>query len=86
MIYLDGKQFTDRATSYHYLIKQLGLPDYTGYNLDALWEVLNDKQSLKIEIYQPQTIVSNLGDYGWRLLKLFEDLNDSDQYLVKVRW
>lgn len=60
-----------------YLKKQFRMPDYQGNNLDALWDVLYHNQAIeKITIIHSNTLISNLGQYGESLIKLFSDLQE----------
>ena len=85
-IILDGSLFIDKETSYEYLIDQLALPEYTGYNLDALWDVLMDCPTMEIEIIHARDILDHLGDYGWLLLDVFGDLLYETDHDVYLRW
>ncbi|MGF3065871.1 barstar family protein [Facklamia sp. P12945] len=85
-IILDGQAFTDKETTYCYLIDRLNLPHYTGHNLDALWDVLGDSRPLEIEIYRARLILDQLNDYGRWLLDLFGDASIEMEHQVTLHW
>lgn len=87
MIYqLDGREFTNKEATYNYLIERLPLPDHTGHNLDALWDVLTDCEPLTIEIYYARDIFDSLEEYGRALLDLLGDLNEETHHHVIMYW
>ncbi len=85
-IELDGRQFIDKETAFNYLIANLELPDYTGRNLDGLWDALYDKDALDILIYNAREIPIQLDDYGISLLDLFGDLHRDTDHNVIFFW
>ncbi|MGX7108028.1 barstar family protein [Facklamia miroungae] len=85
-VLLDGQAFRDKETTYIYLINRLNLPTYTGYNLDALWDVLGDSQPLEIEIYRARLILDQLGDYGRAMLDLLGDASIEFNHEIILRW
>lgn len=87
-IYLDGNQFTDKETSYTYLIQELDLPDYTGHNLDALWDVFTEPASFPkdIIITNARQILDNLEDYGRSLLDLLGDVSKETGHIITFKW
>lgn len=44
MVIIDSRKLTDKESAHKYLKETLGLPDYYGNNLDALHDVLTEKQ------------------------------------------
>ena len=75
---INGKKCLDKNTTYDYLKLVLHLPNYFGNNLDALNDCLQEYfQNKTIIILNKELIVTNLGNYGERLLKVFEqaDIN-----------
>jgi len=53
-IILDGEQLCDREMAHAYLQEALGLPEYYGKNLDALYDCLTELQDVYIEIQKPK--------------------------------
>ncbi|UJF15443.1 barstar family protein [Jeotgalibaca sp. MA1X17-3] len=79
---LDGEKCTTKETTHHILKEGLGLPDYYGANLDALWDVLtSDFSERMIVIRHPESILKNLGGYGVSLLRLFEESKQENSHI-----
>lgn len=78
-IFLNGKEFVDKATTHSILKDKFELPDYYGRNLDALWDCLStDFSKTIITIQNPFLFEKNLGRYGAVLLRLFDELSASN--------
>jgi RNAse (barnase) inhibitor barstar len=71
MIILDGKKFIDREKSYTYLNEKFDF-DYYVKNLDALYDSLSMLVE-EIEIIDYAYLVKNMGDYGYKILRVFLD-------------
>lgn len=71
MIILDGKKFIDREKSYTYLNEKFDF-DYNVKNLDALYDSLSMLVE-EIEIIDYAYLVKNMGDYGYKILRVFLD-------------
>lgn len=82
---IDCKEFKD-VESFHKAMKRcLKLPEYYGENLDALWDVLTERNELNIKIVNKKYLLSNLGEYGEKIIQLFEDLREeSENYTIKI--
>ena len=83
---LNGLAFTDKEMSFSYLREIFDLPEYTGHNLDALWDVLLDLEASDILIYNAREILNQLDDYGLALLNLFGDLHQESDHNVLFFW
>lgn len=72
---LDGEKMTDKQTAHVYMQQQLNVPDYHGYNLDALYDALGvyDKE-LSIMLINKPEMMAQLGPYGERLVQTFWDV------------
>jgi len=81
-IVLDGKKFTSKEVFHDIMVKEFELPSYYGRNLDALWDVLSEKNELSVLIMNAQGIEENLGAYGKSVLKVFDDLNALEGFKV----
>lgn len=71
-VILDCTKFTDRAATHAYLKDQLGLPEYYGNNLDALYDCLTELSDRAILLLNPAAL-SQLGEYGSTLLETMRD-------------
>lgn len=80
---LNGKMFTNKNNSYTYLRKILNLPTYFSNNLDSLYDCLVDYfQETTIVLINQQKLLENLGDYGYKLIDVFEDVaKDTDSFI-----
>ena len=69
-IFLDGALIAERKSIHDYLAEQLALPGYYGRNLDALYDVLTERN-------EPLTIIwknkSFLSGYGLRVMHTLQD-------------
>ena len=74
-IILDGKDFTSKEKLHKILKDKLGLPDYYGENLDALWDCLTGwiDLPLTIEFHNFSESEKYLGGYAKKLLEIFQD-------------
>ncbi|MBG9980357.1 barstar family protein [Facklamia sp. DSM 111018] len=86
MYQLNGENFTDKETAYQVIIKGLNLPAYTGHNLDALWDVMQDQDYLRIEIDNARAIIDHLGEYGRNLLDLLGDIHNETDHQIVMYW
>ena len=81
-IVLNGKDFTNKE-KFHDIVKEnFELPGYYARNLDSLWDLLSEQDSLSVLIMNADMIQVNLGDYGKSVMKLFDDLNQLDGFKV----
>ena len=72
IIILDGNRMTDKDSLHDYLAHELSLPEYYGQNLDALADCLGEMGShTHIILANPDSVRSNLGEYGDRLIEVF---------------
>ncbi len=62
-IWIDGRLFTTMDAIYSCLDKEIGFPDYFGYNLDALYDCLTDVFSgTEIIITHRNVLLENVKD------------------------
>ncbi|MBQ9635596.1 MAG: barstar family protein [Acidaminococcaceae bacterium] len=73
-IVLDARRFKGRTRAHAYLKEALGLPDYYGKNLDALYDCLGDIAEETV-IVVPDVIQKKeyLGEYGKTMLRVFKN-------------
>jgi ribonuclease inhibitor len=74
-IVLDGHKFKSSDELHDLLKQKLGLPEYYGKNLDALWDCLTGWIDLPLTIVWRNFSESEryLGSYAQKVLKLFRD-------------
>ena len=74
LVVLDGRKMTDKATLHAYLKEQCGFPEYYGNNLDALYDVLTDREEpLEIQIAYAEELKELLCGYGEAFLETLQD-------------
>lgn len=71
---LDGEKMLNRREAHDHLTERLALPDYYGRNLDALYDLLTEREGpTQIVIEHGNTLLSWLGDYGQALIQTMLD-------------
>ncbi|KMZ55581.1 barstar family protein [Dorea sp. D27] len=68
---LDAGRLCQKEEAHAYLKERLGLPDYYGANLDALYDCLTELDGLRVIIY-------NRTDIGCYVSKIIEVMQDAD--------
>ena len=69
-IVIDGERMLNRRAAHDHLAERLSLPDYYGRNLDALYDLLTEREGpTRILIRHGDTLLSWLGDYGRALIQ-----------------
>ena len=79
---LDFNKFDLKADFHKEMKETFDFPEYYGNNLDALWDLLIENRELEIDVLNRNSIITNLGDYGRSIVRLFEDLNDREGYKI----
>ena len=66
---------TDREAAHGYLARRLGLPDYYGKNLDALYDILSADlaEPTRLVVYRREALARSLGGYSEALLDTLAD-------------
>ena len=72
-IILDGAKMTDKTAAHEHIAERMGFPQWYGNNLDALWDMLSERDEAEIELTATAAMLSALGTYGCRLLSCFFD-------------
>ena len=73
-IILNGAQLQTRRAIHECLSAQMVFPEYYGYNLDALYDVLTDiNQETLIRLFDSQVLAENMGRYAGLLIKLLTE-------------
>ncbi|MBO5178648.1 MAG: barstar family protein [Lachnospiraceae bacterium] len=74
VVVIDGRKMTDKATLHTYLKEQCKFPEYYGNNLDALYDVLTDREEpLEIQLEYAQELKELLCGYGEAFIETLED-------------
>ena len=74
LVVLDGRKMTDKRTLHNYLKEQCKFPEYYGNNLDALYDVLTDREEpLEIHLEYVQELKEVLCGYGEAFIETLED-------------
>ena len=69
-IVLDGRALLEKAAGHEYLAERFAFPEYYGKNLDALWDLLSERDNL--DIYLTYSHQVDKGEFEG-LIELFED-------------
>ena len=73
-IVIDGERMLNRRAAHDHLAERLSLPDYYGRNLDALYDLLTEREGpTRLVVRHQATILSWLGEYGAALCQTLED-------------
>ncbi|MDE7262266.1 MAG: barstar family protein [Oscillospiraceae bacterium] len=81
-IILDGERMRNRRAAHDHLAEQLGLPEYYGRNLDALYDLLTERGCpTRLVVQHKATLISQLGKYGIALCRTLEDADQANPSL-----
>ena len=73
-VILDGQKMLNRRAVHDHLAEQLHLPDYSGRNLDALYDLLTERNTpLRLVVQHRDVLLTWLGEYGTALCQTLED-------------
>lgn len=73
-IVLDGQRMLSRRAAHDHLAQRLGLPEYYGRNLDALYDLLTERRGpTRLVVRHREALLAWLGDYGAALCRTLED-------------
>lgn len=74
LVVLDGRKMTNKITLHRYLKEKCNFPEYYGNNLDALYDVLTDREEpLKIRLENAAELKELLCGYGEAFIETLED-------------
>ena len=74
LVVLDGRKMTDKITLHQYLKEQCKFPEYYGNNLDALYDVLTDREEpLEIQLLHADEMQQVLCGYGEAFIETLQD-------------
>lgn len=83
VIQLDGRDMTDRESIHHYLQEKLGIVEYYGHNLDALYDILSTwDEDLTIQLSHSEDVLSHLDRYGETLLNTLQEASLENESLT----
>lgn len=72
-----------RESAHRHIKRRMKLPEYYGANLDALWDCLGDiSESTTIRIVSAEKLPEYLGEYGNRLLDIFQQAEKENDMLT----
>ena len=72
-IILDGAKMTEKTAAHEHIAAMMGFPEWYGNNLDALWDMLSQRDEAEIELLNSTAMLTALKTYGCRLLSCFFD-------------
>jgi len=85
VVIIDGRKMTDKATLHTYLKEQCKFPEYYGNNLDALYDVLTDREDpLEIRLENVQELKEILCGYGEAFIETLQDAAAENKNLAIV--
>ena len=86
VVELNGLEMTDRQRTHDYIAEQLQFPAYYGKNLDALYDLLTERQeSLEVRFLHSQEMKAKLGAYGSALLQTMQEAeNDNLSFILTI--
>ena len=74
LVTIDGSKMTDKKMLHAYLKEQCKFPEYYGNNLDALYDVLTDREEpLEIIVEHADELKEILCGYGEAFIETLED-------------
>lgn len=76
---LDGEQIKEKEQLHDVLVASLGLPDWYGRNLDALYDCLTDiREETEIRLIRLPAMEAHLGRYARALQKVIHDASEEN--------
>lgn len=84
-VIIDCKDIKTVEDFHKYVKRVFDFPDFYGRNLDALWDLLTERSSLDVKLVNKNFLLANLGDYGNKVISLFEELADENHnYKIRI--
>ena len=84
-IELDCRQMTDRQAAHAYLKQKLSLPEYYGNNLDALFDLLTEREEeTALVLLHWQQLDDLLSSYGGVLLDTLREASEENPKLEVI--
>lgn len=80
---IDCKKIKTKEALHSIIARKMDFDKYYGNNLDALWDELTQLKEFRISLINSKYLKINLGEYGQKILELFEDLQkENDAYKI----
>ena len=84
-IVIDGSRMSDRQTAHQHLAERLSFPGYYGRNLDALYDLLAEREGpVRLLVRRRAALLDGLGEYGGTLCRTLEDAGRANPELEVV--
>lgn len=84
-IVIDGSRMSDRQTAHQHLAERLSFPGYYGRNLDALYDLLAEREGpVRLLVRRRAALLDGLGEYGGALCRTLEDAGRANPELEVV--
>lgn len=84
-ITIDGAEFCDRKTAHKLIAEALNFPDYYGANLDALYDLLAERDlPVTIILANCSYITESLGGYGNTLISTFAEAMEENPAVTVI--
>ena len=81
-VVVDGGLMTSREAAHDLLASRLGLPEYYGRNLDALYDALTERgEPTRLVLLHREELAGRLGEYAGALLETLEDADRANPAL-----
>lgn len=86
-VIIDGRKIKDKQTLHAYLKEACKFPDYYGNNLDALYDVLTDREEpLEIILEYAEELKEILCGYGEAFIETLEDASaENSNFIVNMK-
>ncbi len=82
IVELDGSKMDSIQNTHIHLKESMMLPEYYGENLDAMYDVMSDiRENTFVFVLNSQQMRTSLGDYGARMERVWEDLEQHNKHL-----
>ncbi|GAA0357101.1 hypothetical protein GCM10008932_07480 [Alkalibacterium iburiense] len=87
IIQLDGRDMTDKDSIHQYLQEKLGIVEYYGHNLDALYDILSTwDEEITIQLSHSEDVLSHLDRYGETLLNTLQEASlENDSLTIEIK-
>ena len=85
VITIDGERMSNRRAAHDHLTEALSLPEHYGRNLDALYDLLSEREGpTRLLVRRRAALLDGLGEYGGALCRTLEDAGQANPGLEVV--